>query len=140
MKVLISGDRDWVDYDIVEVILRGLHEKALIADGTLEIVEGEARGADIKARKAGTYIMENFHTHFGVTPRVEISQHYAKWNEYGKAAGVIRNQEMLDTDPDVVIAFHNNISDSKGTKDMINRAKKAGKPVFLVQQVEREIE
>lgn len=34
-------------------------------------------------------------------------------------------------DPDLVLAFHSSIDTSKGTKDMIDRAKKAGKKVML---------
>jgi len=34
---------------------------------------------------------------------------------------------MLDQGrPDIVLAFHTNINQSKGTKDMVERAKKAG--------------
>lgn len=58
----------------------------------------------------------------------------AKWKQYGKAAGTIRNQQMLDEHPDieVVYAFHDDLPKSKGTKDMCQRADKAGKIVFVV--------
>ena len=47
----------------------------------------------------------------------------ADWNKYGKAAGVLRNQQMLDEGhPDLVVYFHKDIENSKGTKDMIIRA------------------
>ena len=55
----------------------------------------------------------------------------AQWDKYGKSAGVIRNQQMLDEGkPDTVVYFHDNIERSKGTKDMVSRAKKAGLPVL----------
>lgn len=42
---------------------------------------------------------------------------------------------MLDEGkPDYVLAFHNDIFNSKGTKDMLNRAKKAGVPCTLVTE------
>src|SRR5690349_15013859 len=45
----------------------------------------------------------------------------ALWSEYGKAAGPIRNKEMLDTyRPDIVLAFHDNLELSKGTKNMVD--------------------
>jgi len=51
----------------------------------------------------------------------------ADWKSYGKGAGPIRNQLMLDEGkPDLVLAFHNDISSSRGTADMIRRAKKHG--------------
>lgn len=56
----------------------------------------------------------------------------ANWSQYGHAAGPIRNQKMLDQNPDLVIAFHFDLEHSKGTKDMINRAKKACIPVRFV--------
>ena len=56
----------------------------------------------------------------------------AKW-EMGRRAGPIRNQQMIDEcRPDLVIAFHENIIESKGTKDMVNRSMKAGIPTYLV--------
>jgi hypothetical protein len=48
----------------------------------------------------------------------------AKWDEYGKAAGPIRNQEMVDSKPDLVLAFWD--GRSPGTLDAIKRAVLAG--------------
>ena len=49
---------------------------------------------------------------------------------YGKAAGPIRNQQMLDEGkPDVVIAFPG----ASGTADMINRAGLTNVPVVRVK-------
>jgi hypothetical protein len=56
----------------------------------------------------------------------------AKWDERGNAAGPIRNQEMLKHNPDIVFAFHENISKSKGTKDMVVRALAEGIPVKII--------
>jgi hypothetical protein len=56
----------------------------------------------------------------------------ANWFKFGKAAGPKRNQEMLNKErPDFVLAFHNDIGNSRGTKDMVNRAHKARIPVHL---------
>ena len=47
----------------------------------------------------------------------------AEWDKYGKAAGVLRNQQMLDEGyPDLVVYFHKDLENSKGTKDMVTRA------------------
>ena len=57
----------------------------------------------------------------------------ADWQKFGKAAGPIRNQQMLDEGkPDLVVAFHENLEKSKGTKDMIRRAIRQGIPVWLI--------
>src|SRR5690606_23679369 len=47
----------------------------------------------------------------------------AQWDKYGKAAGPIRNQAMIDKGkPQFVIAFPG----GRGTADMIRRAREAG--------------
>lgn len=47
----------------------------------------------------------------------------ADWDKHGKAAGPIRNQQMLDEGkPDLVLAF----AGGKGTDDMCRRARAAG--------------
>jgi ABC-type sugar transport system substrate-binding protein len=35
--------------------------------------------------------------------------------------------------PDIVLAFHSNIKESKGTRDMCYKAKKAGIPVIVIR-------
>ncbi len=79
------------------------------------IIQGMCRGADKIAR--------NF-----ARLRGHVVMGYpADWDRYGRAAGPIRNKQMLDEGkPDLVIAFHNNIDQSKGTADMIEQARKAG--------------
>jgi hypothetical protein len=85
------------------------------------IIEGGARGADSLARSVAKELGLQYRTY------------PANWKEHHRAAGPIRNRKMLkDEDPDRVIAFHNDIDSSKGTKDMITISVKAGKPVLLV--------
>ena len=79
------------------------------------LVHGCARGADQMAADLATGIE-------GVT----IEGYPANWATYHRAAGPIRNQQMLDSGVDLVLAFHSDISKSKGTADMLNRARKAG--------------
>ena len=53
----------------------------------------------------------------------------ADWKKYGKAAGHIRNKQMLDEGkPDVVLAFRG----GKGTANMIKQAEERGVPVIRV--------
>jgi hypothetical protein len=54
----------------------------------------------------------------------EQEPHPARWKLYGKAAGFIRNQEMVDTHPDLALAYIRD--DSPGATDCLNRAAKAG--------------
>jgi hypothetical protein len=62
---------------------------------------------------------------------LRVEEYPAQWHRYGQAAGPIRNQEMLKTGIHLVLAFHPNLSESKGTKDMVTRAASAGVPVHI---------
>ncbi len=106
---LFCGDREWTD--IIPIKREMLKRKGSIK----LIVQGGARGAD----KIAKILADSY----GISCKTEE----AKWKENGKAAGPIRNQKMLDKfDPDVVLAFHRDITKSKGTKDMVERARKHG--------------
>lgn len=108
MRVLVCGSRSFGEKDTharqMDQVLRDLPPDATI-------VHGDARGAD---RMAGTWAREN--------GRHE-ERHPANWEKHGKAAGPIRNSEMLRADLDRVIAFWD--GKSKGTKDMIDKAKRS---------------
>lgn len=113
MKVLVCGSRYWGDYDMIKTRLSTLPK------GTI-IIQGDARGADYLARQAA----------------LELGFVYwdfpADWDQYGKSAGHIRNQEMLEQKPDLVLAFHEDFAKSKGTNDMLERTMKAGIPWELI--------
>ena len=53
---------------------------------------------------------------------------YAKWKDYGTAAGPIRNQHMAKM-ADALIAVWD--GESRGTKNMIETAKKRGLKVYI---------
>jgi len=116
-RVIVCGDRKWKDRKRLFSVLTDLHNT--IGPFHL-IIEGEADGADkMSAEWANKW-------------GVPVSQHPAEWDKYGRKAGPIRNNEMLKNYPDKVIAFHNDIGNSKGTRDMINKARKARIGVILV--------
>lgn len=110
MKILITGDRNWTDWWTIWKVL------GWMPSGTI-VVHGNARGADRIGGRIAAMVYD-----FVVRP------YSARWNEYGKAAGVIRNQEMLDKEGpfNLVLAFHPDLRASKGTKDMVLRARAAG--------------
>ena len=117
MRVLVCGDRYWSNEQCIYERLRNL-------EGVTLIIHGGERGADIiagqEAEKLG-YPVRVFRAH---------------WNRYGRAAGPIRNQQMLDVGrPDFVLAFHNNLKESKGTRDMVQRASKAGVEVEVCRSL-----
>jgi hypothetical protein len=115
-RLLVTGDRNWDDYQAVEDYLRIAMEQ-----GVTHVIEGEARGADTMARDAGWKL--------GLT----VLRFPAEWDVYGRAAGPVRNQQMLDQDqPDRAVAFHLNLAKSKGTLDMVQRIERAGLPLDVV--------
>lgn len=59
---------------------------------------------------------------WAMSRKIACSIHPANWSLWGKAAGPIRNHEMLLENPDVVVAFPG----GRGTEDMVNRAYRAG--------------
>jgi hypothetical protein len=63
-----------------------------------------------------------------------VIPHPADWEKYGKAAGPIRNAEMIRRHPDLelVLAFHDNLAISRGTRDMVVLADKKGIPVEVI--------
>ena len=84
------------------------------------LVIGEAPGADTMALR------------WAKDSGIPVERYPAQWDKYGKSAGPIRNKQMLDEGkPDLVIAFHANISASRGTKNMISQAQAAGIQVIL---------
>lgn len=64
---------------------------------------------------------------------LETESYPADWANFGKAAGPLRNQRMLDEGkPDLVVAFTNDLASSRGTRDMVRRAQAAGIPTWVV--------
>lgn len=107
--LLICGDRNWTD---MASIGRAIDNYT----GSIKLViHGGCRGADRLAGEAAK------------NRRIPVKVYYANWNQYGRAAGPIRNQQMLDEGcPDEVWAFHSNITTSKGTAHMVSIARDIG--------------
>jgi hypothetical protein len=111
LRVLVCGDRNWTDQAFIDQTLDQIHE----VQGIVCIIEGEARGADRMARS------------WAASRNVPFLAFPAEWNRYGKAAGPIRNRKQFDEgQPDLVVAFHNDLPNSRGTRDMIKYAKSRG--------------
>lgn len=126
-KVLVCGGRDFNNwklfikemYRIIEEEKKWIYPPDQYGNTlpNIQIIHGGAEGADSFADK------------YAVVNWTELKIFKADWNKYGKSAGFIRNQQMLDEGkPDLVIAFPGGI----GTADMVQRAKKAGVEVIEV--------
>jgi hypothetical protein len=113
MRILVTGSRHWSDAQAVRLTLQAFNAP----NNTL--VSGACpTGADALAEQVAT--------EFGWT----IERHPADWATKHRAAGPIRNEEMAALGADVCIAFL--APDSRGTKDMVTRARAHGIPVHEV--------
>ena len=110
MLVLICGDRNWTDKQAIEreFIQHGLDPSRDT------IMHGRASGADTLAGNIGK------------ERGFPVRSYPAQWHIHGRAAGPIRNKLMLDQNPDLVLAFHPDITKSKGTGHMVRIARAKG--------------
>lgn len=106
MKVLVTGGRTYADEINVNKTLTRLHTEHPIS----LLIEGGAKGADRLAR------------HWAVRNNVQYRTVEANWNHHGKIAGIIRNEQMIQMKPDLVVAFPG----GKGTAHMMKLAERYG--------------
>ena len=65
----------------------------------------------------------------------QVREYPADWNGLGKKAVPIRNRQMFDREqPGLVLAFHNDLQKSKGTKDMVAYAWSKNCPVSIISE------
>lgn len=105
-RYLICGGRDFENYALMEDALA----KLILHPENALVIHGAARGADTLAHRwaqcHGAAVQA-----FPITPK--------DWDNYGKAAGPMRNRQMLmEGRPDVVIAFPG----GRGTANMVQQA------------------
>ena len=114
MKVIIAGSRYFADSKLM-----ALGMEASGFDVT-EVVSGGADGADLLGER---WVWQR---------RIPVRSFPAYWARHGKAAGPIRNGQMVEY-ADALVAFPR--ADSKGTADMIRQAWKAGLRVHVMEEV-----
>ncbi len=104
--VVITGSRDWTEEH--KAVVRERLEK--VPDGVL-IVEGGCNGVD---RLAADLCRNELQRAFLEIP--------APWKKLAKGAGPWRNTAMLKLNPVAVIAFHDDLLVSKGTRNCVKAA------------------
>jgi len=120
VTVLVCGGRDLNDYqwfmkrfdDFSAYIKREFDQEVTT------IIHGAARGADSLA------------ANYAFTLGIEQKDFPAQWNVHGKSAGPIRNQLMLDQDPDYVLGFEG----GRGTNHMLSIARAKGTTTFHIRK------
>lgn len=125
MRILVCGSRGWTDRHRVLNELLELHNEAVLKGAELPlsevtVIDGGAKGADQIAYEAA------------IALGMKSERYPADWNRYGKRAGYVRNQQMLDEGkPDTVLAFWD--GKSRGTAMMIELSNKAKVPVKVIK-------
>lgn len=120
MRLIIAGTRDFSDYQMLEVMT----DYYLKNQQNPTIVSGTARGADQLGER------------YASARGYNIIRFPANWDLHGKAAGAIRNTEMA-TNSDALLAFWD--GQSRGTKHMVETAKKMGLKTRIVVYTQTEL-
>jgi hypothetical protein len=105
MRILACGSRTWTDSDYIGKILDEYPGEDHV------LIHGAAKGADWLCA------VEAANRHW------DVKSFPADWSK-GRAAGIVRNESMLDEKPDLVLAFWD--GSSKGTLHTITSAKRRG--------------
>lgn len=113
MRILVTGSRDWDDRDMIYQALA--MTRGDTPHDQMVLVVGGARGADAIA-KAYAESMD-----WG------IEEYRPDWERHARAAGILRNIEMVDTWPDICLAFIKN--HSRGASHCAGYAESKGIPV-----------
>lgn len=137
MRLLVCGSRDFESEVLVRQMIYNYYTTYLLLPDRREftVIEGGAKGADSHAANYIDQLAANA-SEFKTTSGVFAHEQYpADWEKYGKAAGPIRNKQMLEEGkPDYVLAFTNKpLDQSKGTKNMVEQAEKAGIPIVILE-------
>lgn len=131
-RVLVTGSRTWIDTHAIYTELNAVYA----AHPDLTVVRGAAReGADA--------IAAAWYSRVWATEE----RHPARWAEVGKAAGMVRNAEMVAAGADLCLAFIADCASPRcgrprphgthGASDCAHRAEAAGIPTrrFAAQEV-----
>jgi len=117
MKILITGGRDFADRESLFAELNRLHATHPI---TL-LIHGDARGAD---RLGDEWAKKH---------EIEVLACPSDWRRHRGGAGMVRNKQMLEYEPDLLVAC----TGGRGTQNMIKLAEDAGIEVVRVAAVDK---
>jgi hypothetical protein len=120
LVVVVTGSRNW-DWSRVHPVRQALERvltPGLIPSQVL-VVHGDARGLDKLADRVACHLGMN------------VLSLPAPWDQFGKSAGPIRNQALIDLQPDLVLGFP--LGASPGTRDCLRRASAANIATTVVE-------
>jgi hypothetical protein len=123
-RILVTGSRDWWnEATIVATILRVWTEWGR---PPITLVHGGAKGADLMAAGIINTAPVDKPGYF------KTEAHPALWDIHGRAAGHIRNAEMVALGADIVIGFIRN--ESRGATGCVKLAEAAGIPLLVFRE------
>ena len=112
MKLAIIGSRSFINKELLYKVI-DTHFSVPIT----EIISGGAAGAD------------SLGAQWGWSSDVKVTEFKPDWSAYGKAAGIIRNKDII-REAEFVLAFWDGVS--KGTQHSIGEAKRLKKPTLII--------
>jgi hypothetical protein len=115
-KICVNGSRSFKDEKLMDRELRKLIPKG--SEDFYSPITGGANGADTLA------------FNWALNNDVSVDVVPAKWEQYGKRAGILRNELMID-DCDLLLSFWD--GQSPGTKHAIEYAVSKYKPVTVIR-------
>lgn len=113
MRVIVAGAVAWKNADAIR------RELALLPAGAV-VIHGDCAGADALAGAIAAELG------FGVEAMAKNRDDHAR---YKKAAWKGLNERMLASGADLVLAFHPDIANSRGSGHLLDLARTAGVPV-----------
>lgn len=114
-KLLVSGSRTITDRENVFLELEYMVD-AVLSGEDVTILEGGAKGVDTLARE------------FAIEHNIPYEEHPADWEKNGRAAGYIRNAEMVK-EADIALIIWD--GKSKGTAHTMKMCEKRGVKYLL---------
>lgn len=108
-RLLVCGSRHWHEPALIRRIVDRLPPETVI-------VHGDSGNADRWAAQ------------FAEKRGLEVDPHPADWARYSKAAGPIRNAEMIKVS-ELVVAFWDGLSPD--TRDTLRQARDAGLTIYI---------
>lgn len=127
MRVLVTGSRHWTDTGAIQEQVVKLAERH---PGPMVLVHGGqvSRNPENRSRYGADYLAAMIATRLGWV----TEEFPAEWDRFGRSAGPIRNQMMVDHGADLCLVFP--MPDSRGTWDCVRRAKAAGIPLIICRK------
>ena len=116
-RVVVTGGRNYgvlpEERELIHSVFYRIQKK--YGRENLTLICGMASGADTEA-----------YCYCKLRWNWNCEEYRADWKTYGRRAGVIRNQQMVDAKPDFCVAFPG----GRGTADMVKRCYNAGITVW----------